>query len=191
MADNVVGVVLAAGSSARMGGADKLTLRVDGEALVRRAIRPLLAARLREVLVVTRPGHLRAELANLPIRFVDNPRHASGPASSLQAAFQAAPAATTFVVTLGDLPAVPPDAVRALLDLPWAPGEVPLARLIDHDGTPGHPVLIGAGWRAAVENLPPETGARALFVAHPHRTVCLGPLSPDIDTPLDLARWTA
>ena len=53
-------VVLAAGLSRRMGGANKLLAEFDGEPLVARAVDAVLASRARPVVVVT--GHEAARV---------------------------------------------------------------------------------------------------------------------------------
>ncbi len=104
----VAGVVLAAGSSTRM-GRNKLLLRLDGESLVRRAARRALAAGLDPVVVVL--GHeadlAAAELAGLAVRTVVNPDHAGGIHTSRVAGLAAVPPeAGAAVVLLADMPFV-------------------------------------------------------------------------------------
>ena len=75
----IAGVVLAAGSSARM-GTNKLLLELGGELVIRRAVRRTLEAGLDPALVVL--GHdadkIRGALAGLPCRPVLNPDWADG-----------------------------------------------------------------------------------------------------------------
>ena len=69
----VAGILLAAGTSSRMGG-NKLLLELEGETLLRRAARRALDGGLSPVLVVL--GHeaekARRELADLPVSTVFN-----------------------------------------------------------------------------------------------------------------------
>src|SRR3989442_7460873 len=79
----VAGVLLAAGASRRMGpGRNKMLLKLEGEALVRRAARRALAAGLSPVVVVL--GHesdrAMSELAGLACEGVVKP-HFTGPTS--------------------------------------------------------------------------------------------------------------
>jgi len=111
------GIVLAAGTSTRM-GENKVLLRVGGEALVRRAVRAALEGGLEPVVVVL--GHeasrVGAELAGLPCRIVSNPAYASGMNTSLEAGLGALPGETTSaVVLLADMPFVDAAMVRSLL----------------------------------------------------------------------------
>jgi len=104
----VAGIVLAAGSSTRM-GTNKLLLQLEGESVVRRAVRRALAAGLEPTVVVL--GHdadlVRAELAGLACRPVVNPDHASGMSSSLRVGVAALPAdVIAALVILADMPLV-------------------------------------------------------------------------------------
>ena len=79
----VAGVLLAAGASRRMGpGRNKMLLKLEGEALVRRAARRALAAGLSPVVVVL--GHesdrAKGELTGLACEVVVNPDF-TGPTS--------------------------------------------------------------------------------------------------------------
>ena len=97
----VAGLVLAAGSSRRM-GRNKLLLDVDGEPMLRRAVRRALAADLRPVVVVV--GHdaaaVRKKLTGLDCRSVTNPHYRRGMNRSLWAGLAALPADTAAVVVL-------------------------------------------------------------------------------------------
>src|SRR4051794_5950231 len=104
----VAALVLAAGSSARMGRPKQL-LDWDGRPLVRAAAEVALAARLSPLLVVV--GGAAAEVANaledLPLRIVANPDYANGQSTSLRAGISALDSDTdAVVVLLGDQPFV-------------------------------------------------------------------------------------
>jgi molybdenum cofactor cytidylyltransferase len=116
----VAGVVLAAGSSARM-GRNKLLLPIGGEAVVRRAVRSALEADLDPVVVVL--GHeaerVRAELYGLPCLAVVNPEHARGVGTSLRAGLaevSAAARAGAVVVLLADMPFVTASSIRRVVE---------------------------------------------------------------------------
>jgi molybdenum cofactor cytidylyltransferase len=104
----VAGVVLAAGSSTRM-GRNKLFFELDGETLLRRVVRRAIAAGLDPVIVVVghEAEHARAEIAALPCKPVDNPDHALGINRSLRTGISHVPErARAAVVMLADMPFV-------------------------------------------------------------------------------------
>lgn len=114
----VAGVVLAAGSSTRM-GLNKLLVRVDGEALVARAARRAAVAGLDPVIVVL--GHeaekVGRELEGTGCRTVWNAEHASGQATSFRVGIAAVPETSpAAVVILADMPHVTPEMIAALVD---------------------------------------------------------------------------
>jgi len=114
----IAGVVLAAGASTRM-GTNKLLLPVDGESLLRRAVRRALAAGLDPVVVVT--GHeadrSRTELELLDCRIAFNSRHAEGIHTSVRTGIEAVPAESpAAVVMLADMPYVTSEMVAALVE---------------------------------------------------------------------------
>jgi xanthine dehydrogenase accessory factor len=126
-AARVTGIVLAAGSSTRM-GRNKMLLHVAGEPLVRRAVRAALDAGLDPVLVVL--GHeserVREAIAGLECRAVLNADHAQGVRVSMQAGVRAVPEdASAAVVILADMPFVTADMIRAVADR-YRAGDAPL-----------------------------------------------------------------
>jgi molybdenum cofactor cytidylyltransferase len=143
----VAGVVLAAGSSTRM-GRNKLVLDLGGGTVVRRAVQAALEARLRPVVVVL--GHeaerVRAEVADLACRVVMNPDHAQGVATSLHAGVRTVPDdAAALVVVLADMPFVTASMIDAL---------------VRRFRTTGAPVVVS---RYGETEAPPTLFARPLF----------------------------
>ena len=113
----IAGLVLAAGSSARM-GSNKLLFTISGETLVRRAARHALAA-LDPVIVVLgyEAEAMGAELAGLRCRAIVNPEHAQGFHTSVRAGLAALPAGVeAAVVMLADMPLVTPAMLAQLVE---------------------------------------------------------------------------
>ncbi|MXX56699.1 MAG: nucleotidyltransferase family protein [Gemmatimonadetes bacterium] len=114
----VAGVVLAAGSSVRM-GRNKLLLELGGETVVRRAVRIAHAAELDPVVVVT--GHQReaveAELHGLHCSAVFNDEHALGQHTSVRAGVAALGRdCAAAIVILADMPFVTAGMLRTIAD---------------------------------------------------------------------------
>jgi molybdenum cofactor cytidylyltransferase len=118
VAGPVAGILLAAGTSSRMGG-NKLLLEIQSETLLRRSARRGLEAGLEPLVVVL--GHeserARAELDGLGCLPVENPDYAQGVTSSLRAGLRALPADTpATVVLLADMPFVTAEMIAALVE---------------------------------------------------------------------------
>src|SRR5580693_4925546 len=115
----VAGIVLAAGASTRMGD-NKLLFDLEGEPVVRRAVRRALDAGLDPVITVL--GHeaerVRRELDGLAPRrrIVVNPDFARGINGSLKTGIAALPAtAAAVVVMLADMPLVTSEMIAELV----------------------------------------------------------------------------
>ncbi len=111
-------VLLAAGASRRLGHAKQL-IEIDGEPLLRRAARALLATQPLECVVVL--GHdaerMRAALAGWPVREVLAADHEEGLSASLRAGVAALDARCAgALVALTDQPALQVDHLLALCD---------------------------------------------------------------------------
>lgn len=123
----IAGIVLAAGSSTRM-GANKMFLALAGESVLRRSVRLASATSLSPLIVVL--GHeadrARGELAGLPCRPVINPEYKLGLCGSIAAGIAAVPPEViAAVVLLADMPLVTPTMIEATLDR-YRQGGVPL-----------------------------------------------------------------
>ena len=123
----VAGVLLAAGTSSRM-GRNKLFLRLGGTSVLRRAVATAREAGFDPVLVVL--GHesdrALAELEGLSCTPVLNQEYASGMNTSVRAGISAVPAdATGAVLMLADMPFVTAGMLRSLVDR-YRAGEEPL-----------------------------------------------------------------
>jgi molybdenum cofactor cytidylyltransferase len=113
----VAGVVLAAGSSTRM-GQNKLLLRLEGESLVARAAKRAVAAGLDPVIVVL--GHeaplVEEALSGVVCRIVVNADHASGQGSSFRAGIASVPeTCAAAIVLLADMPHVTAEMIEAVV----------------------------------------------------------------------------
>ena len=145
----VAGVVLAAGSSSRL-GANKLLLDLGGETIVHRAARRALEAGLAPVIVVLgfKADRVGEALRGLEVMPVVNPDHAGGMHGSLQVGIGRVPAdCEAAVVILADMPLVT-SAMSAGLVARFRSGSEPLVISLYGD-----------------VQAPPTLYARALFPA--------------------------
>jgi molybdenum cofactor cytidylyltransferase len=164
-AHRIAAVVLAAGRSTRMGGANKLVAEIGGRPLVRIAAEAALASRADPVIVVT--GHQRerieAALKGLPVRLVHNPDFAQGLGTSVRAAIAAVPAEPDgVVVCLGDMPQVDAALIDALIAA-FDPEKGALAVMPVIDGRRGNPVLWSRRFFPDLMAIEGDVGARHLI----------------------------
>lgn len=189
-------LLLAAGASRRMRGADKLLEPLGGEPLLRERARAALATGA-PVVVTLPPGAMerRAALAGLAVRIVEVADAAEGMGASLRAGVAALPAGVSGVlVLLADMPEIGAEDLRRLLEAHAArPGAI--LRASSEDGRPGHPVLFPAALFPELRRAAGDAGARALLAARAEEVVAV-PLPgaralTDLDTPEAWAEWRA
>ena len=180
------GLLLAAGAGRRM-GRPKALVELDGEPLLRRALRVLADGGCAPVRVVVgaQADDVRA-LLPAPELAVEAPEWATGMGASLRAGLRALPEADAVLVHLVDLPGVDGRIVARLRSL--AAPEV-VARAAYH-GVPGHPVLLGCRWWSDVaDSASGDRGARDWLRGRADlRLVECADLGrgEDVDTPADL-----
>lgn len=191
-------ILLAAGSSSRMRGADKLMEPVDGDPLLRRSAKILLASQADEVVVVLRPGDTarQAALDGLDLKLIDNPLAAEGMGASIRAGIAAvAPDAGAALVALADMPDIASKDINALIAAYDAEEGREIIRAADPDGAPGNPVLFGRRFFEPLRGLEGDEGARSILAANADlvRLVRLTTDASrvDLDTPEAWAKWRA
>ncbi|RST86320.1 4-diphosphocytidyl-2C-methyl-D-erythritol kinase [Aquibium carbonis] len=155
-------VLLAAGRSSRMGGPNKLMADFDGQPLLARTARRVLASRAAETVVVL--GHqaerARAALDGLAVRIVLNSDYATGLSASLKAGVRALPPeAAGALVILGDMPGISAADLDRLVAAFEEAGGQAIVRATFH-GKRGNPVILPRALFADVEALTGDTGAR-------------------------------
>ena len=184
-------LVLAAGSSRRMAGDNKLLQAVGGVPMVRRAANAALASRCTPVVVVTgfAADSVRDALAGLDLEFAHNAAHETGMAGSLRIGLQALPAdIDAVVVVLGDMPGIDAghlDRLVAAFDARRGNIVVPMK-----GGRRGNPILWPREFFAEMQQVQGDIGARELLSRHAERidTVAIDDdaIFADVDTPAAL-----
>lgn len=187
---NVVAILLAAGSAKRF-GSDKLLHALPHEVPIAiQAARHLRAVFEENVLAVVRPEAMALSelLRSEGCKVVACGNAAEGMGASLACGVRAAADAEGFVVALADMPFIRASTIAAVRDAlaAGAPLAAPYFR-----ARRGHPVGIAASFRAELEALRGDEGARRLLEAHAGELVKIPVGDPgairDIDTPGDLA----
>jgi len=189
---NIAGVVLAAGSSRRMGEANKLMIPVDGTPMVARVVDALRDGGVEKVFVVTgyAPEEIRGALGDRDVETVHNPDYEEGLGSSVRTGVSAVGDDVDGVlIALGDMPWVDEDVISRLLDAFGPDGE--LSIYIPMFGRRrGNPVLWSSHHFAELRQLSGDVGGKALFHKHPE-AICYvdvqsAAVNIDVDTPESL-----
>ncbi|PTE23594.1 CTP--molybdopterin cytidylyltransferase [Cereibacter changlensis JA139] len=184
-------LILAAGASSRMRGADKLLEPVEGVPLLRLLAQRALATEVRVLVALPpdRPSRTVA-LEGLAVERTTVAEAAEGMAAALRVG--AAAVRGPLMVLLGDLPEITTEDLQAMLK---AGRETPEAilRATSAEGQPGHPILFPPALLPELMRLTGDTGARALLAGRPLRLIALPGrhATTDLDTPEDWAVWRA
>ena len=192
----IIGVILAAGASSRMGQA-KALLPVRGTTFLGRICQSMADVGVNDLVVVTAKGlpPVDAALAEAgaAARLVENPRPVDGQLSSLQIGLAVAdrPGVEAVLVTLVDVPLVQADTMRAIVDA-FRTTRAPIVRPVARDGRHGHPVLFARAVFEDIRRADMAMGAKAVLRAHASEIANVptddeGAFA-DIDTPEDYAR---
>ena len=164
----VSAVILAAGLSVRFGRPKAfLPVGAGGPAFVEQLVTTFRAAELEDVVVVGRSEdqQLKAIVARLGARFVENSLADRGQLSSLIAALDAIGREVSAVmVTPVDIPLVRPDTIVAVRDAFLRSG-APIARAACRSRH-GHPVIFSSAVFDELRRADPEQGAKAVVRAH-------------------------
>lgn len=191
----LVGILLAAGRSARFGGAKLLaplpsaSHGASGGTRVGAAACMHLVAALDDVIAVVRPGDaaLRDVLAGAGARIVVCERADEGMGASLACAVAAAADADGWIVALADMPWIAPSSIATVADALRGGAEMaaPVFR-----GERGHPVGFAHKFGELLCALTGDEGARSLVASRKGALQLLDVDDPgvvrDIDRPDDL-----
>jgi molybdenum cofactor cytidylyltransferase len=184
----IVGILLAAGSASRFGGAKLLAPLSNGTPVGIAALENLAAA-VDDVVAVVRPhdDELAAALAARGARITTCPQAADGMGVSLAWGVRAAPAAAAWLIALADMPWLQPATIRRVID---ALSRGTAVAAPSWQGARGHPVGFAAELYAELIALAGDEGAQRVVARHGAvliDTDDAGALR-DVDTPKDLER---
>lgn len=194
MIGRISGIVLAGGSSSRLGSPKQL-LDFEGRPLLQHAVDAMEKSGLYDVVVVL--GH-QAEKVAAAIqigpgsRTVVNPDYAQGQATSLRVGLTAVDERSdAAVVILGDQPAVNALMVRTIAETYLATGGKVVQATFG--GMPNHPTLFDKELWPQLQAIEGDKGAREILSKNPEWVVRVelgGDLPADLDTWEDYERLT-
>ena len=161
-------IVLAAGTSTRMGEENKLLLPFRDKTLLANVVEAVCASRVDDVIVVT--GHqdrqIRDVLEEYRVRIAYNPEFEEGMATSIRRGVLASTSETDdFIICLGDMPFITDVTITRLIELAEA-ADRPSIIVTTFRGQRGHPVIFGREFRSELMMLSGDVGARSVIEAH-------------------------
>ncbi len=182
----LVGVVLGAGSSRRL-GRPKQTLDFGGRTLLAHVVDDVEGAgSLDRVYVVLGGAGDEAEASLTPrrARVIHNDRYGEGCASSLLAGLDAAGDCDALVMLLGDMPGVDAAVIDEVTEA-WERNPT-WAAVTDYQGALGHPFLFSAAAFDELRGLHGDKAVWKIVDREPEERVARirvdRPLPPDVDT---------
>lgn len=189
----VAGIILAAGTSSRMGTTKQL-LPFGGTTVLGAVVHSALASDLDRVILVL--GHDAEKIKANPALQIDlkklwiviNPSYKKGQSTSLVAGISRLPddiAGAMFL--LGDQPLISADIINHLAET--YKNAAPSIVIPFYKGRRGNPVIIGKKHFPGLKTLNADTGARVIFKKFPNDILKVPVTDPavlaDVDTPAD------
>jgi molybdenum cofactor cytidylyltransferase len=195
MSGMVSGLILAAGTSSRLGERTKQLLPWQDTTMLGWVVRRAEASQLDDVVVVL--GHeadaIRRHVVLDRARFVVAPDFHEGCTSSIRAGLDAiAPQSEAVVLILGDQPGIEPDIIAAEVE-EWRHRQTPIVR-VSYRGRSGHPMLFAKELFGQLKALHGDKGVWKLCDAHPewlHEVEVDRPYPGDVNTWEDYTKLTS
>lgn len=188
----IAAVVLAAGTSSRM-GRPKQTVRVGGVPMLERVLKNYRESRVERVVVVI-GGHADEVRSAVSFRdevVVANPRFAEGMSSSLRLGIRHVGDADAAIIALGDQPFVRTSTINRIVSAYESWG----ARIVvpTYRGDRGNPVLFDRALFPQLGRIRGDVGAKSVVQRNAKDVLEVevrdGGILADIDTPSDLEQW--
>ncbi len=189
---NIHAIILAAGTSSRMLGRNKLLARFDGEPLVRRVARRAWESGVHSTTVIVgRDAAAICEcLEDVPVTIVENPVPETGLSGSLKCGMAAIPPnADGILVMLADMPFVETHSINLMIQRFAERGGQTIIRAAQ-GAIAGHPVILTRACLPAMAGITGDQGAKGLLQSGTFAVETVeigGEALRDVDTPNEVA----
>jgi len=191
----VTAILLAAGSSSRMRGIDKLMRKVGGVPLLRHCVEAALGSDIDHCIVVLKKGAVdhREALQGLRIKIVEVDDAGLGMSASLRAgilALNTSPKA--ILIGLADMPDLTSNHFNQVITAHNPDKNRYIICPINPNGKRGHPVLFDAKFSENLTSLQGDAGAKDIVKNVPewvHEVPMDAAVSLDLDTPEAWDAW--
>ena len=196
--NKVMGVILAAGNSTRMGNDNKLLRNIGDAPLIRNTAIEMLKSDLDSCSIVL--GYQSDKVADvikdLNVNLILNPLWKEGQASSLRAAINTLDSTySDLLIMLGDLPGIKSSHINSIIEEHLlTDNRKSKITIPSFKGQKGNPVIWGRSFFHDLSNLEGDVGGRTLFSEHPAAINILEMNDPwvvkDADTPEDFENFS-
>ena len=193
----IMGVILAAGNSTRMGKDNKLLKNIGDAPLIRNTAIEITKSDLDSCSIVL--GYQSDKVADvikdLNINLILNPLWKEGQASSLRAAINTLDSTySDLLIMLGDLPGIKSSHINSIIEEHLlTDNRKSKITIPSFKGQKGNPVIWGRSFFHDLSNLEGDVGGRTLFSEHPAAINILEMNDPwvvkDADTPEDFENF--
>jgi len=188
------GIILAAGSSRRM-GTQKLLMPYRDSTIIETVVEHVLKSRIENIIVVlgANANEIEEATGHLPVKFCINHNHEEGMLSSVICGFNSLPEdADAALLFLGDQPDIPPGVTNSVLAAYNDSIHGIVIPVYNHRR--GHPLLVDMKYRKEIQKLDLEQGLRSLMHLFPEDVLEVEVDYPgilvDIDTREDYSNAT-
>ena len=165
----IAGLILAAGTSSRFGGKNKLLSRVNEVAMIRGVVHLALQASFTSTILVT--GHqqklIEKELKNQPIQMVHNKNYTLGMGTSIACGVSALPQDIDgVIIMLGDMPSLRLNTIISICTK-FNSGSLSDICVPTINKEVGNPVLFGKTHFPRLKLLDGDYGGKEIICAYP------------------------
>jgi molybdenum cofactor cytidylyltransferase len=185
----IVGLLLAAGSSKRMGKKNKLLAEINGTKMIVHVAEQIRKSRVGEITVVIgyEGDQVKSVLKHLVTNFVHNPHHTEGLSTSVKLGLNAIPDEIDGVIIfLGDMPLIKSHHINRIIEA-FDPTEGRSICVPIHGRKRGNPVLWGKQYLSEIQSITGDVGARHLLEEYNDQisevTIDNDAILFDVDTP--------
>ncbi|HEX5168613.1 MAG TPA: nucleotidyltransferase family protein [Cyclobacteriaceae bacterium] len=187
-------IILAAGSSSRMGQSKQL-LDICGEPLLRRTVRTVLDAKPNNVVVIlgaNRESHAQV-IKDLPVRIINNSSWQNGMGSSIKVGLryllEISPSSPAVIILVCDQPKLTSAVLNEMKDAFKRSNALLIAN--EYNGTLGVPAMFDKSLFDSLLNLPDNQGAKMIIQENLSvaETLSFPEGAIDLDTPEDYLKF--
>jgi len=156
-------ILLAAGESKRMNGENKLTKNINGEPLIKHAVKNILESSVDELIIVV--GHRSDEIRkiiniNNKIKFIYNNNYKSGMASSIKSGINNLSERTeSFLICLADMPMINKEIYNQIIKHSKSKEIV----MPTYKSKQGNPILFSISMKDMIMNIEGDNGAKKIL----------------------------